>query len=76
LFYSDPKVKQLYKDWIRTIVTRTNSISGQKYSEDPTVLSWELANEPRLDGNFEKEQGLEPGSLICNWVGEMSAYIK
>lgn len=76
LFYTDPKVKQYYKDWLRTIITRTNSITGQKYSEDPTVLSWELANEPRVDMNWEKDQGLEPGLIICNWVAEMSAYIK
>lgn len=76
LFYSDPTIRGYYKDWLRTIITRTNSITGQKYSEDPTVFSWELANEPRVGNNWEKQQGLVPGRLICDWVAEMSRYIK
>ncbi|KAG7672584.1 hypothetical protein KSW81_001546 [Nannochloris sp. 'desiccata'] len=76
LFYSDPTIRGYYKNWLRKIITRTNSITGQKYSEDPTVFSWELANEPRVGNNWEKQQGLVPGRLICDWVAEMSRYIK
>ncbi len=47
MFYScDPCVTQ-QQQVIKNIVGRTNSISGIKYSEDPTIMSWELANEPR-----------------------------
>ena len=76
LFYTDPTVKQYYKDWLNKIITRTNTITGQLYKNDPTVLAWELANEPRVGDNWEKNQGLEPGRLVCNWVAEMSAYVK
>ena len=76
LFFTNSTVKQYYKDWLRTIINRTNSITGQKYKDDPTILAWELANEPRLDFNWERNQGLVPGKIICNWVAEMSAYIK
>ena len=75
-FYTDPTIRQYYKDWIRTLVTRTNSITGVKYVDDPTIFSWELANEPRSGDNYEKNNGLTPGSLVCNWAKEMSAYIK
>ena len=76
LFYTDPKVKQYYKDWLNKIITRTNTITGQVYKNDPTILAWELANEPRVGDNWEKNQGLTPGLLVCNWVKEMSAYVK
>jgi mannan endo-1,4-beta-mannosidase len=76
LFYTDNKVKQYYKDWLNKIITRTNTITGQIYKNDPTVLAWELANEPRIGNNWEKNRGLEPGLIVCNWVKEMSDYIK
>ena len=37
---------QAYQGYIRTVLTRVNTINGRRYSEDPTVFSWELANEP------------------------------
>ena len=76
LFYTDPLMRQYYKDWLRTIITRTNTITGQKYYEDPTVFAWELANEPRVGDNYELNNKLVPGRMVCNWVKEMSAYIK
>ncbi|CAN5467803.1 beta-galactosidase [soil metagenome] len=30
-----------------TVVTRTNSLTKKKYTTDPTIMAWELANEPR-----------------------------
>ena len=38
-------------------------------------LRRELLNEPRL-GSFDTTQGLAPGSIICDWVGEMAAHVK
>ena len=32
---------------IEKVVTRINTINGKKYSEDETIMAWELANEPR-----------------------------
>jgi endo-1,4-beta-mannosidase len=37
---------QAYKNYIHTVLTRVNTVNGRTYSEDPTVFSWELANEP------------------------------
>jgi len=54
-FYScEPCINQV-NQYIEKIITRTNSISGIKYSDDPTIMAWELANEPRpmADDNFE-----------------------
>lgn len=36
---------------IQAIVTRRNSLSGVKYSEEPAIFAWELINEPRCESS-------------------------
>jgi mannan endo-1,4-beta-mannosidase len=51
-FYSSKKALKLFNNHIRFIVGRINSITGIAYKEDPAIMSWELANEPRGDKNL------------------------
>ena len=42
---------------VTLILNRTNSITQKKYTDDPTIMAWEVANEPRIfgsdnEGNF------------------------
>lgn len=37
----------MFEDHIRFIVSRTNAYTGMKYTEDPAIMTWEIANEPR-----------------------------
>lgn len=69
LFYTDAFLRQAYKDWIKKIVTRTNTITKQRYIDDPTILAWEIANEPRNPRD-------RSGKQICNWVHDIAKYIK
>jgi len=46
-FFNNKKAKALYRSHIQHIVNRQNSISGIYYKDDPTIFSWQLANEPR-----------------------------
>jgi mannan endo-1,4-beta-mannosidase len=45
-FFTHGPTKQLFKDYVRALLTRTNTITGRQYSEDPTVMAWDLVNEP------------------------------
>ena len=76
-FYTDPQIKQAYKSWVQQVVTRTNTINGKLYRDDPTIFSWELANEPRCiaAAGRDNKQGCDK-STITNWAAEMSAYTK
>ncbi|MGD9991662.1 MAG: cellulase family glycosylhydrolase [Salinivirgaceae bacterium] len=68
-FYScQPCIAQV-NHYIETIVTRTNSITGTKYTDDPTIMAWELANEPRpmATDNFDP---------FTNWIKNTAAFIK
>ncbi len=68
-FYTDNCTKQLYKNYVAYILNRTNTLTGIKYKDDPTIFAWELANEPRARSD-------KNCIIINDWIGEMSAYVK
>ncbi len=70
-FYSNPKANALYRDYVRTIIRRKNTVNGRRYSEDPTIMAWQLANEPR-PGRGGGPQGLP---AFYQWVDETAGYI-
>ena len=45
-FYTDNECKKMFKDTIKTIVTRRNTINNLLYSEDATIMSYNLINGP------------------------------
>ncbi len=61
-FYTDPQIKEDYKATIRHIITRVNTITGVRYSEDKSILAWQFGN--------------EMGKATTPWLSEMAAYIK
>lgn len=76
-FYTDPRVKSAYKDWIAHLLQRTNSIDGVPYAQDPAIFSWELANEPRAINmtEFDAKDGWTT-STITSWAEEMSEFVR
>lgn len=46
-FYSDAKAVAMNCKYINTLVNRVNTYSGVLYKNDPKIMAWELANEPR-----------------------------
>lgn len=46
-FYTDPRIRSWYKSWISHLLNRTNIYTGLKYKDEPAIMTWELANEPR-----------------------------
>jgi mannan endo-1,4-beta-mannosidase len=45
--YVTPGAGQLYRDYVSRLIQRHNTISGKIYRDDPAIMTWELANEPR-----------------------------
>lgn len=76
-FFSAPEPRQAYRDWVSHVVTRKNSVNGRKYSEDPTIFAWELANEPRCKSgsDFDSDTGWDERTITA-WADEMSAHVK
>jgi mannan endo-1,4-beta-mannosidase len=48
-FYADPRVRKLFLAHVERVVGRTNSLTGQRYADDPTIFGWELMNESEVD---------------------------
>ncbi|XP_047258392.1 mannan endo-1,4-beta-mannosidase 6 [Capsicum annuum] len=68
-FFTNPTIKAYYKSFVKAVVTRKNSISGVKYSEEPGIFAWELINEPRCESS-------KSASALQAWIGEMSEFVK
>lgn len=47
-YHSCEPCKNDYYRHIAFIIGRTNTITGVSYNQDPTIMSWQLANEPRV----------------------------
>lgn len=76
-FYTDPQIRQWYKEYIDHLLNRTNIYTGIQYKDDPTIMAWELANEPRCGGSGAYPRSPEcGGDTLIEWADEMSAYIK
>ncbi|MET0752595.1 MAG: cellulase family glycosylhydrolase [Pyrinomonadaceae bacterium] len=46
-FYGCEPCKQAYYKQVDFLLSRTNTYNKKKYINDPTIMAWELANEPR-----------------------------
>ncbi len=68
-FYTCEPCKADYLKQAALIITRTNSITNKKYTDDPAIMAWELANEPRP---------MRPSAIndYKNFISSTAAYIK
>lgn len=73
-FYRSREAVALYHDYVRAVVSRTNTITGRPYRDDPTIMSWQLSNEPRAAGDLEKVRQNQPAFLT--WVNDTARLIK
>ena len=46
-FYRHSGCTAAYLAYVETLASRVNAFTGLRYSDDPTIMAWELINEPR-----------------------------
>ena len=46
-FVTNEKAKEFFFDHVRHVVSRTNTVTGKPYKDDPAIFSWQIGNEPR-----------------------------
>jgi mannan endo-1,4-beta-mannosidase len=73
MFYYNDAAQQAWRDYLALVITRTNSINGKRYNDDPVIMSWQLANEPRPGHG---EEAMVNAERFIEWVDQSSAYIK
>ena len=68
-YATSEKAHQLFYDYVRFILSRTNRYTGVAYKDDPAIMSWQIGNEPRA---FAKEAL----PAFEKWLAEASALIR
>ncbi|KXZ54659.1 hypothetical protein GPECTOR_4g725 [Gonium pectorale] len=70
-YYADRATRELVKRHMDTVVRRVNAYSGVTYRDDPTILGWDVMNEPRCPGCDASEMAIK-----LDWIAEMAAYLR
>lgn len=65
-FWTDPQLIADFKQTIRFLVTRTNTLTGVCYADDKAILCWETGNELECPPSFTREIAAFIKSLDAN----------
>ena len=76
LFYSDPRVRAAFKDYVKTVLNRVNTLTKVAYKDEPALMAIELSNEAHTEDWYEKNRGIKSGELVYQWAADMSTYVK
>lgn len=68
-YASCEKAHQLFYDYVRFILGRTNRYTHRRYVDDPAIMSWQIGNEPRAFGK-------EALPAFERWLAEASSLIR
>lgn len=68
-FFVDPAARGLYWNYVEKIVNRESGVTGIPYKNDPTILAWELMNEPRSAERVNQE-------IVQEWLDQLGEYVK
>ena len=68
-FMKSDSAMGLFRRYVMDIVSRTNTVTGKAYRDDPAIFSWQICNEPRPFGEENKE-------TFRTWLTETAGIIK
>jgi sialate O-acetylesterase len=66
-FYITEKAEAQYERYVAALTARRNTITGVAYRDDPTIMSWQLSNEPR---------GFAYSDAYVKWVDRIGAFVR
>lgn len=69
MFYSCGPCKESYNKQVNLVLDRVNKYNNKKYTEDPAIMAWELANEPR-------PMRAAAADAYRRWISDTAAIIK
>jgi mannan endo-1,4-beta-mannosidase len=73
-FYTNRAAVARYREHVARMQTRRNVISGVSYAEDPAIMAWQLANEPRPGGSDAAIAANRAAYLA--WIADTAALIR
>lgn len=68
-FYTNPTIQTWFKNYMKTMTSRVNTVTGVAYKNEPAIFAWELMNEPECSSD-------PSGNTLKAWIAEMAPYMK
>ncbi len=68
-FPQSDSAKALFANYVKDMVTRVNRYTQIKYVDDPTIMSWQIGNEPRAFSDENK-------APFAAWLADVAAQLK
>ncbi len=69
MFMKCDEAKEMFANHVRFIIGRTNRYTNVAYADDPTIMTWQIGNEPRCFADDNKDAFVE-------WMQNCTALIK
>ena len=67
-FLSNSDTQRWYKDYIKMLLNRVNTVTGIAYKDEPAIVAWQIMNEGRNRGANAR--------VLRDWYQEIAQYIK
>ncbi|MCC8188568.1 MAG: beta-mannosidase [Bacteroides sp.] len=68
-FVQSDSAKALFARYVEDMITRVNRYTHIKYVDDPTIMSWQIGNEPRAFSDANKP-------AFAAWMADVAAQIR
>ena len=70
-FQQSDSAKALFANYVKDIITRTNRYNKIRYVDDPTLMSWQIGNEPRPFAQWMADvasliKSLDPNHMVSS----------
>jgi mannan endo-1,4-beta-mannosidase len=88
-FHTCTPCREAFMDHVKFIIGRTNQYTGLKYTDDTTIMSWQVANEPRIFTEEDREpfrdwlkevvdllDKLDPNTLVSTGAEGKASYLQ
>jgi mannan endo-1,4-beta-mannosidase len=73
-FYGDARANALFRHYLKALIGRVSTVTGKPYRDDPTIMAWQLANEPRPGGS--QAVGVATLPTYYRWIKATAELIK
>ncbi|MCY2685530.1 glycoside hydrolase 5 family protein [Salinimicrobium sp. TH3] len=88
-FHTCTPCREAFMAHVKFIIGRTNQYTGRPYTDDTTIMSWQVANEPRIFTEEDREpfrdwlkevvdllESLDPNTLISTGAEGKASYLE
>ncbi len=73
-FGANVRAQEIFRDHVRRLITRVNTVNGRRYADDPTIMAWQLANEPRPGTVSPVGESMLPAFVA--WIDSTARFIR